>query len=111
MPAKYAKLYLDMVAQFREVAGIAAQLRANISASTARTDDVIFGTFVHAQSMAARALLRLDNHSASPETFDFEKESWQCEVNVQSARQCIRAVAVYAGASQTKLLEMMAASL
>eukprot|EP00959_Pyramimonas_sp_CCMP1952_P235393 4918899-Pyramimonas_sp.AAC.1 len=62
MPAKHAKLYLDMVAQVREVAGTVAQLHTNISASTARMDDVIFGTFVHAQSMAARALPRLDNH-------------------------------------------------
>eukprot|EP00959_Pyramimonas_sp_CCMP1952_P245390 5128870-Pyramimonas_sp.AAC.1 len=50
-----------MVAQVREVAGIAAQLHHNLSATTP-TDDAIFGTFVHSQSMAARALTRLDKH-------------------------------------------------
>eukprot|EP00959_Pyramimonas_sp_CCMP1952_P173065 3616744-Pyramimonas_sp.AAC.1 len=100
-----------MVAQVREVAGIAATLHNNMSTKTVRNDDAVFGTFVHAQSMAARGLLRLDKHLSSQETFDFEKEGWQCDVNVQSVRQWIREVAVYVGASQTKLLELMAETL
>eukprot|EP00959_Pyramimonas_sp_CCMP1952_P037641 788378-Pyramimonas_sp.AAC.1 len=61
--------------------------------------------------MAARALIRLDKHLSGPGVFEFDQEGWQCEVNIQSVRQWIRAVTVYAGSSHTKLLDLMAAAL
>ncbi|CAK0832722.1 unnamed protein product, partial [Prorocentrum cordatum] len=112
MKMEHAKIYLDMVAQVKDIAGCAAQLHVNVfERSVLPNDQLLFGEFVHAQRMMSRVVLRLDALLLSAGTHEFEKEGWVCCISPQSVRQWLQAIAIFSNSAKSKLLEMMALSL
>ncbi|CAK0862021.1 unnamed protein product [Prorocentrum cordatum] len=107
MPVKSAKVYLDMIAQVKDVAGCAAKVHSDLK-KLKPTDEEVFGAHVHAHRMMHRLLLRLDELLNSTELHDFEKAGWVCSINPPSLRQWLKGVAVFTGRAKLTMLQTMA---
>ncbi|CAK0879401.1 unnamed protein product [Prorocentrum cordatum] len=111
MPVDLAKLYLDIVTQVKDLAGIAAQLHSNLYMDQKASEEDMFGKFTHAQRMMGRALARMDKLLSSKEVHEFEKQGWALTVTPQSARQWISALAVYSCSCRNQLFKNLEAVL
>ncbi|CAK0848798.1 unnamed protein product, partial [Prorocentrum cordatum] len=115
LPADAAVSYLKMITNVKDVTAIAAVAHHNVFVNIKGAKDLndtdiarVFGPFVHAQTLLAKALVRIHDLMSSKEIHSLECLGFAAPFTVQSVRQWAKGMSVLSGFCRAELLKRLA---